>query len=160
VHPGYGFLSENEEFSRRAGREGIIFIGPKHYSVAAMGDKIASKKLANGSQGQHHSRLQRRHRHAEQAVEIAKGIGYPVMIKASPAAAARACAWPSTTRRPSKASSSCRNEARNSFGDDRVFIEKFVEEPRHIEIQVLGDSTATPSTCTSASARSSAATRR
>jgi D-alanine-D-alanine ligase-like ATP-grasp enzyme len=83
VHPGYGFLSENAEFSRRLEEEGIKFIGPKHYSVGKMGDKIASKKLAHRSQGQHHSRLQRRHRRPEKAVEIAKGIGYPVMIKAS-----------------------------------------------------------------------------
>jgi propionyl-CoA carboxylase alpha chain len=141
VHPGYGFLSENEAFAKRCEEEGIAFIGPKHYSIAAMGDKIASKKLANEARVNTIPGYNDAIETAEQAVEIAKGIGYPVMIKASRlAAAARACAWPSTTRKRLKAFSSCRNEARNSFGDDRVFIEKYVQEPRHIEIQVLGDS--------------------
>src|SRR5574337_113160 len=83
VHPGYGFLSENEEFSRRLEEEGIVFIGPKHYSVAAMGDKIASKKLAKEAQVNTIPGYNDAIDSPEEAVEIAKGIGYPVMIKAS-----------------------------------------------------------------------------
>ena len=97
VHPGYGFLSENEEFSRRLEDEGIIFIGPKHYSVAAMGDKIASKKLAIEAKVNTIPGYNAAITDSAPAVEIAKGIGYPVMIKASAAAvAARACASLST----------------------------------------------------------------
>jgi propionyl-CoA carboxylase alpha chain len=103
VHPGYGFLSENEAFAKRCEDEGIAFIGPKAHSIAAMGDKIASKKLANEAKVNTIPGYNDAIAGPEQAVEIAKGIGYPVMIKASPAAAARACAWPSTTRKRLKA---------------------------------------------------------
>ena len=126
VHPGYGFLSENEAFAKRCEDEGIAFIGPKAHLIAAMGDKIASKKLANEAKVNTIPGYNDAIAGAEQAVEIAKGISYPVMIKASAMAAARACAWPSTTRKRSKALPPCQNEARNSFGDDRIFIEKFV----------------------------------
>lgn len=139
VHPGYGFLSENEEFARRVEEEGIIFIGPKHQSIAAMGDKIASKKLAleakvNTIPG-HNAAIE----HAEDAVKIAKGIGYPVMIKASAGGGGKGLRVAYNDQETAEGFVACKNEARNSFGDDRVFIEKFVEEPRHIEIQVLGD---------------------
>jgi propionyl-CoA carboxylase alpha chain len=103
VHPGYGFLSENEAFAKRCEDEGIAFIGPKAHSIAAMGDKIASKKLANEAKVNTIPGYNDAIAGPEQAVEIAKGIGYPVMIKASPAAAARACAWPTTTRKRLKA---------------------------------------------------------
>src|SRR5438067_6728634 len=139
VHPGYGFLSENEEFARRVEEEGIVFIGPKHASIAAMGDKIASKKLAKEARVNtipgHNAAIGS----AEQAVDIAKGIGYPVMIKASAGGGGKGLRVAWNDREALEGFTSCRNEARNSFGDDRVFIEKFVEDPRHIEIQVLGD---------------------
>ncbi len=139
VHPGYGFLSENEEFARRVEEEGITFIGPKHASIAAMGDKIASKKLAGEAKVNtipgHNAAIDS----AEQAVEIARGIGYPVMIKASAGGGGKGLRVAFDDKQAFEGFTSCRNEARNSFGDDRVFIEKFVEEPRHIEIQVLGD---------------------
>ncbi len=139
VHPGYGFLSENEEFARRVEEEGIIFIGPKHQSIAAMGDKIASKKLAleakvNTIPG-HNAAIDQ----PEDAVKIAKGIGYPVMIKASAGGGGKGLRVAYNDQETAEGFVACKNEARNSFGDDRVFIEKFVEEPRHIEIQVLGD---------------------
>ena len=139
LHPGYGFLSENEEFSRRCEEEGIVFIGPKHYSIAAMGDKIASKKLANEAKVNTIPGYNDPIQTPEQAVEIAKGIGYPVMIKASAGGGGKGLRVAFNDKEAFEGFSSCRNEARNSFGDDRVFIEKFVEEPRHIEIQVLGD---------------------
>jgi propionyl-CoA carboxylase alpha chain len=140
VHPGYGFLSENEGFARKVEEEGIIFIGPKHYSIAAMGDKIASKKLANEAGVNCIPGYNDAIETAERAVEIAKGIGYPVMIKASAGGGGKGLRVASDDKEAFEGFTSCRNEARNSFGDDRVFIEKFVVEPRHIEIQVLGDS--------------------
>jgi len=140
VHPGYGFLSENEDFARRVEEEGIAFIGPKHYSIAAMGDKIASKKLANEAKVSTIPGWNDAIETAEKAVEIAKGIGYPVMIKASAGGGGKGLRVAFNDKEAFEGFTSCRNEARNSFGDDRVFIEKYVLEPRHIEIQVLGDS--------------------
>jgi propionyl-CoA carboxylase alpha chain len=139
VHPGYGFLSENEAFARRCEEEGIVFIGPKHYSIAAMGDKIASKKLANEAKVNTIPGYNDAIDTPEQAVEIAKNIGYPVMIKASAGGGGKGLRVAFNDKEAFEGYSSCRNEARNSFGDDRVFIEKYVLEPRHIEIQVLGD---------------------
>ena len=140
IHPGYGFLSENEAFAKRCEDEGIAFIGPRHFSIAAMGDKIASKKLANEAKVNTIPGYNDAIETAEAAVEIAKGIGYPVMIKASAGGGGKGLRVAFNDKEAFEGFTSCRNEARNSFGDDRVFIEKFVEEPRHIEIQVLGDS--------------------
>ncbi|MBS7776957.1 acetyl/propionyl/methylcrotonyl-CoA carboxylase subunit alpha [Acidovorax sp. CCYZU-2555] len=139
VHPGYGFLSENEAFAKRVEEEGIVFIGPKHHAIAAMGDKIASKKLAAAAQVNTIPGYNDAIAGAEQAVEIARGIGYPVMIKASAGGGGKGLRVAFNDKEAFDGFASCQNEARNSFGDDRVFIEKFVEEPRHIEIQVLGD---------------------
>ena len=139
VHPGYGFLSENEVFARRVEEEGIVFIGPKHAAIAAMGDKIQSKKLAAEAGVStipgHNEAIES----AAEAVRIARKVGYPVMIKASAGGGGKGLrvAWNDSEAEEGWAS--CRNEARASFGDDRVFVEKFVEEPRHVEIQVLGD---------------------
>ena len=140
IHPGYGFLSENEAFAKRCEDEGIAFIGPRHFSIAAMGDKIASKKLANEAKVNTIPGYNDAIETAEAAVDIAKGIGYPVMIKASAGGGGKGLRVAFNDKEAFEGFTSCRNEARNSFGDDRVFIEKFVEEPRHIEIQVLGDS--------------------
>ena len=139
VHPGYGFLSENDEFARRVEEQGIVFIGPKHASIAAMGDKIASKKLAAAAKVNTIPGYNAAIDTPEHAVEIAKGIGYPVMIKASAGGGGKGLRVAFNDKEAFDGFTACRNEARNSFGDDRVFIEKFVEEPRHIEIQVLGD---------------------
>ena len=140
VHPGYGFLSENEQFAKRCEEEGIVFIGPKYQSIAAMGDKIASKKLAlaanvNTIPG-HNEAIAT----TEEAVKIAQGIGYPVMIKASAGGGGKGLRVAFNDKEAAEGFVACKTEAMNSFGDDRVFIEKFVEGPRHIEIQVLGDS--------------------
>jgi propionyl-CoA carboxylase alpha chain len=139
VHPGYGFLSENATFSRRLEEEGITFIGPKHYSVAKMGDKIESKKLALAAKVNTIPGYNEAIDTPEQAVEIAKGIGYPVMIKASAGGGGKGLRVAYNDQEAFEGFASCKTEAKNAFGDDRVFIEKFVEEPRHIEIQVLGD---------------------
>ncbi len=139
IHPGYGFLSENAEFSKRCEAEGIVFIGPKHHSIAAMGDKIESKKLAGKAGVNCIPGVNDAIEAPEKAVEIAKGIGYPVMIKASAGGGGKGLRVAYNDKEAFEGFTSCRNEARNSFGDDRVFIEKFVEEPRHIEIQLIGD---------------------
>ena len=140
IHPGYGFLSENAEFSKRCEESGIVFIGPKHHSIAAMGDKIASKKLAAKAGVNCIPGVNDAIETPEKAVEIAKSIGYPVMIKASAGGGGKGLRVAYNDKEAFEGFTSCRNEARNSFGDDRVFIEKFVEEPRHIEIQLIGDS--------------------
>jgi propionyl-CoA carboxylase alpha chain len=139
VHPGYGFLSENEEFSRRVEEAGVIFIGPKHHSIAAMGDKIASKRLARDAGVNTIPGYNDPIETSGQAAEIARKIGYPVMIKASAGGGGRGLRVAWNDKEAAEGFSSCRAEAKTAFGDDRVFIEKFVEEPRHIEIQVLGD---------------------
>jgi propionyl-CoA carboxylase alpha chain len=139
VHPGYGFLSENEDFARRVEDEGIVFVGPKHASIAAMGDKIASKKLASAAKVNTIPGWNEAIASAEQAVQIAREIGYPVMIKASAGGGGKGLRVAFSDKEAFEGFTSCRNEAKASFGDDRVFIEKFVESPRHIEIQVLGD---------------------
>ena len=140
VHPGYGFLSENEAFARRCEEEGIAFIGPKAHSIDAMGDKIASKKLALEAKVNTIPGYNDAIAGAEQAVEIAKSIGYPVMIKASAGGGGKGLRVAYNDKEAFEGFTACQNEARNSFGDDRIFIEKFVQEPRHIEIQVVGDS--------------------
>jgi propionyl-CoA carboxylase alpha chain len=139
VHPGYGFLSENKEFAMRVEAEGIAFIGPKHYSIAAMGDKIASKKLAIAagvSTIPGHTDVIA---DADEAVRIARDVGYPVMIKASAGGGGKGLRVAWTDKEAREGFEACRAEAKAAFGDDRIFIEKFIEEPRHIEIQVLGD---------------------
>ena len=139
VHPGYGFLSENEEFARRVEEAGVVFIGPKHYSIAAMGDKIASKKLAIEAKVNTIPGWNDVIESPERAIEIARDIGYPVMIKASAGGGGKGLRVARNDAEVRDGYTACRNEARASFGDDRVFIEKFIEEPRHTEIQVLGD---------------------
>ena len=140
VHPGYGFLSENAGFAKRVEEAGIVFIGPKHHSIAAMGDKIESKKLAGAAGVNCIPGVNDAIETAERAVEIAQSIGYPVMIKASAGGGGKGLRVAFNDKEALEGFTSCRNEARTSFGDDRVFIEKFVEEPRHIEIQLMGDS--------------------
>jgi propionyl-CoA carboxylase alpha chain len=140
VHPGYGFLSENAGFAKHVEEAGLVFIGPKHYSIAAMGDKIESKKLAAAAGVNCIPGVNDAIETAEKAVEIAQSIGYPVMIKASAGGGGKGLRVAFNDKEAFEGFTSCRNEAKNSFGDDRVFIEKFVEEPRHIEIQLIGDS--------------------
>ena len=139
VHPGYGFLSERASFCEALEKEGITFIGPKPKAIEAMGDKIESKKFANAAKVSTVPGYLGEIRDADHAIEIAGEIGYPVMIKASAGGGGKGMriAWNGGETREGFQSS--RNEAKSSFGDDRIFIEKFVVDPRHIEIQVLGD---------------------
>jgi len=139
VHPGYGFLSENAEFAKRVEAEGITFIGPKFPAIAAMGDKIASKKLALAAQVNTIPGYNEVIESPAEAVKIAQGIGYPVMIKASAGGGGKGLRVANNDAEVLKGFVTCKTEAVNNFGDDRVFIEKFVVEPRHIEIQILGD---------------------
>lgn len=139
VHPGYGFLSENEQFARRCEEEGIVFIGPKFGAIAAMGDKIASKKLAMEAKVNTIPGFNEAIDSPDVAVNIAKDIGYPVMIKASAGGGGKGLRVAHNDQEAFEGFAACRTEALNSFGDDRVFIEKFVDGPRHIEIQILGD---------------------
>ncbi len=139
VHPGYGFLSERAEFAAALGKIGVAFIGPPVRAIEAMGDKITSKKLAaqaGVSTVPGHMGLID---DADHAVKIAGEIGYPVMIKASAGGGGKGMRIAWNDREAREGFQSSKNEAKASFGDDRIFIEKFVTSPRHIEIQVLGD---------------------
>ncbi|MCW3837057.1 biotin carboxylase N-terminal domain-containing protein [Sphingomonas canadensis] len=139
IHPGYGFLSERESFARACAEAGIAFVGPPPNAIAAMGDKIESKKLAKaagvnvvpGFVGEIDS--------TDHAVEIANGIGYPVMMKASAGGGGKGMRLAFSEKDVRENFESVKREGLASFGDDRVFIEKFIEQPRHIEIQVIGD---------------------
>ncbi len=139
VHPGYGFLSERESFAKALAKEKIAFIGPPPKAIAAMGDKIESKKLAQkagvnvvpGYLGDIAT--------TDEAVKIAKDIGYPVMMKASAGGGGKGMRLAYSEKDVREGFESVKREGLNSFGDDRVFIEKFIEAPRHIEIQILGD---------------------
>ena len=139
VHPGYGFLSENAGFARALEAAGIVFIGPTADAIDAMGDKIASKKIALAAGVSTIPGYTDVIQDGDQAVQIAKQIGFPVMIKASAGGGGKGLRVAHSETEAREGFESCRNEARNAFGDDRVFIEKFIEQPRHIEIQVLGD---------------------
>jgi len=139
VHPGYGFLSERTEFAAALADAGIVFIGPTPDAIAAMGDKIAAKKLA------HEAGVATVPGHldtiadAKQAAKIAHQIGYPVMIKASAGGGGKGMRIAYDDAELREGFSGAQHEAKSSFGDDRVFLEKYIEQPRHIEIQVLGD---------------------
>ncbi len=139
VHPGYGFLSENMKFAEALAAEGVAFIGPPASAIEAMGDKITSKKLAAEAGVSTVPGYMGLIADADEAVKISGEIGYPVMIKASAGGGGKGMriAWKEDEVREGFQSS--KNEAANSFGDDRIFIEKFVTQPRHIEIQVLAD---------------------
>ncbi|WP_339109337.1 acetyl/propionyl/methylcrotonyl-CoA carboxylase subunit alpha [Thioclava sp. GXIMD4216] len=139
VHPGYGFLSENAKFAEALEAAGVAFIGPPVKAIEAMGDKITSKKIAQEAGVNTVPGYMGLIEDADEAVKISEEIGYPVMIKASAGGGGKGMriAWNATEAREGFQSS--KNEAANSFGDDRIFIEKFVTQPRHIEIQVLCD---------------------
>jgi propionyl-CoA carboxylase alpha chain len=139
VHPGYGFLSENAKFAEALEKAGVAFIGPPKGAIEKMGDKITSKKIAQEAKVStvpgHMGLIE----DAEEAVKISTSIGYPVMIKASAGGGGKGMRIAWTDEEAREGFQSSKNEAASSFGDDRIFIEKFVTQPRHIEIQVLSD---------------------
>ncbi len=139
VHPGYGFLSENKAFAEALEQHGIDFIGPGTYAIEAMGDKITSKKLATDAGVNTIPGYTGVLADADQAVTVANEIGYPVMLKASAGGGGKGMrvAWNDAECRDGFERAT--NEARSSFGDERMFVEKFIEEPRHIEIQIIAD---------------------
>src|SRR5215204_1608523 len=137
AHPGYGFLSEREAFPQALAAAGIVFIGPNPGAIAAMGDKIESKKFAaqaNVSTVPGHLGVIE---DESQALRIAAEIGFPVMIKASAGGGGKGMRIAHTAAEVAEGYARARSEAKSSFGDDRVFIEKFITDPRHVEIQVL-----------------------
>lgn len=139
VHPGYGFLSEREAFPVALEKAGIVFIGPNPRAIAAMGDKIESKKAAAKAKVSTVPGFLGEIADAKHAVKIAGEIGYPVMIKASAGGGGKGMRIAWNAKEAEEGFGLARSEAKSSFGDDRVFVEKFIENPRHIEIQVLGD---------------------
>ncbi len=140
VHPGYGFLSENSKFAEALEAEGVAFVGPPKGAIEAMGDKITSKKIAQEAGVSTVPGYMGLIEDADEAVKISNEIGYPVMIKASAGGGGKGMRIAWTDEEAREGFQSSKNEAANSFGDDRIFIEKFVTQPRHIEIQVLCDS--------------------
>ncbi|MGO4705068.1 acetyl-CoA carboxylase biotin carboxylase subunit [Microvirga sp. 2MCAF38] len=139
VHPGYGFLSEREAFPKALAEAGIVFIGPHPGAIAAMGDKIESKKAAAAAKVSTVPGYLGVIENPEQAVTIANDIGYPVMIKASAGGGGKGMRIAYSADEVAEGFARAKSEAASSFGDDRVFVEKFITDPRHIEIQVLGD---------------------
>ena len=139
VHPGYGFLSEREAFPLALAEAGIVFIGPNSKAIAAMGDKIESKRMAARAKVSTVPGYLGEIADTAEAARIAEEIGYPVMIKASAGGGGKGMRIASSRKELEEGFDAARSEAKASFGDDRVFIEKFIVNPRHIEIQVLGD---------------------
>jgi propionyl-CoA carboxylase alpha chain len=139
IHPGFGFLSENAGFARRCADEGIVFIGPNPHAIEAMGDKIESKKFAAKAKVSvvpgHVGEID----DTAHAIRISEQVGYPVMIKASAGGGGKGIRVAWNRKDVEEGFPAVRAEAKASFGDDRIFIEKFIESPRHVEIQVLGD---------------------
>ena len=139
IHPGYGFLSENSGFVKKLNKEKIIFIGPSYKAIELMGDKIESKKIAkkagvNCIPGYEHAI-----KNVREGLNEAKKIGYPVMIKASAGGGGKGMRIAKDKNAFQELLTAAKNEALNAFGDDRVFIEKYIEKPRHIEMQILAD---------------------
>jgi propionyl-CoA carboxylase alpha chain len=139
IHPGYGFLSENTNFAKALEQAGIVFVGPNPKAIEAMGDKIESKKLASKAKVSTVPGHLGVINDAKEATRIAEEIGFPVMIKASAGGGGKGMRIAWSAKEVAEGFASSQSEAKSSFGDDRVFVEKYVEEPRHIEIQVLGD---------------------
>ena len=139
VHPGYGFLSENEEFAKALEENSIAFIGPNHKAIVSMGDKIESKKIAEEASVNVIPGYTKAIKDEKEAVNIAKEIGYPVMLKASAGGGGKGMRVVTNDDECVDGFQRAKNESKASFGDDRIFAEKFITEPHHIEIQILAD---------------------
>ena len=139
IHPGYGFLSENAEFSKALKKEKITFIGPSVEAIKSMGDKIISKRIAKKAGVNIVPGIDGAINNVEDAIKAVKEIGYPVMVKASAGGGGKGMRVANNKKELISGFQSAKNEAKKSFGDDRIFIEKFIVRPRHIEIQILAD---------------------
>ena len=139
VHPGYGFLSENEEFAKTLKKNGIAFIGPNHKAIVSMGDKIESKKIAEKAGVNVIPGYTKTIKNGDEAVKISQEIGYPVMLKASAGGGGKGMRVVNSDEECIDGFQRAKNESKASFGDDRIFAEKFITEPHHIEIQILAD---------------------
>jgi acetyl-CoA carboxylase biotin carboxylase subunit len=139
IHPGYGFLSENADFAERCRKEGIIFIGPTPESIRLMGDKTSARKLMEEAKVPLPPGTTTALQSSEEAISVAQKIGYPVLIKAAAGGGGKGMRIVHNPADIKKAIDTAKSEARNAFGDDRVYVEKYLEEPRHIEFQILAD---------------------
>lgn len=139
IHPGYGFLSENEAFAKMCERNGIVFIGPSPDAIVKMGDKVTARKIMEEAGVPVIPGFEKENLTEEEGLAFAKKVGFPVMIKASAGGGGKGMRKVMSEAEFEKAFRQAKSEAKSSFGDDRVYIEKFLEEPRHIEIQILGD---------------------
>ena len=139
VHPGYGFLSENENFARALANEGITFIGPKAEAIVSMGDKIQSKKIAERAGVNVIPGFTEVLKDSKQAVQVANEIGYPVMLKASAGGGGKGMRIVNNDEECTDGFERAQNESQTSFGDNRIFAEKYIDQPHHVEIQILAD---------------------
>ena len=139
IHPGYGFLSENLRFAERCREEGIIFVGPEPEVMAKLGDKVAAKEIAVAAEVPVIEDSQEKLDSVEIALKEAERIGYPIMVKAASGGGGRGMRVVRDDKQLKQSYSDARNEARKAFGDDTVFLEKFIEQPKHIEVQIMGD---------------------
>ena len=139
VHPGYGFLSENENFAHALANEGITFIGPKAEAIVSMGDKIQSKKIAEQAGVHVIPGFTEVLKDSKQAVQVANEIGYPVMLKASAGGGGKGMRIVNNDKECIDGFERAQNESQKSFGDNRVFAEKYIDQPHHVEIQILAD---------------------
>ncbi len=139
VHPGYGFLSENYEFAKKLEKKKILFIGPPHKAIKAMGDKIESKKIAKNAGVNCIPGINKEIKNIKEAIKLSSNIGFPIMIKASAGGGGKGMRIAYDKKDLESLIKLAKEEAKNAFGDDRIFLEKYIELPRHIEIQILGD---------------------
>jgi len=140
IHPGYGFLSENANFARKCAEKGIIFIGPRPEAMAALGDKVTAKEVARKAGIPLIESNVGALNDVEAALSEARRIGYPLMLKAASGGGGRGMRVVRNNDELTKSFPEARSEAKNAFGDDTVFLEKFVERPKHIEVQIAADS--------------------
>ncbi|MCY7356015.1 MAG: ATP-grasp domain-containing protein, partial [Rudanella sp.] len=139
IHPGYGFLSENVTLARRCREEGIVFVGPSPEAMDALGDKVRAKNLATSVNVPLIPDSREPNMTAEFALQEAKRIGFPIMVKAAAGGGGRGMRVVRQEEEFERAFNEAKNEAKNAFGDDTIFLEKFIEDPKHIEVQLLGD---------------------
>src|SRR5699024_226130 len=139
IHPGYGFLSENADFSQRCNEEDIIFIGPDPYAIKTMGDKTAARELMSKADVPFPPGTKKELKDSDEAKKIADDIGYPVLVKAAAGGGGKGMRIVDSEKDFESGIKAAKSEARNAFGDDRVYIEKYLVEPRHVEFQIMAD---------------------